>query len=308
MRTITGEVTAVTGDVAGLVAAIRAHVAEVGGSIAREDMSGDAQHRQASTVLRLPPASVLGFFDWLGARASLDNRHYESSDVTRRFFDRELEIRNLGITMERLQELVRQPGDLKDILEIEREITRVRGELDRLRGEQRLLADQVARATLTVTITMNPDVHAEPALKFELIPHLTQLHLVDAGARPADRTGGGVTLMFSRASSLDFEILPGGNGAARSFLFTLGIAGYSDYLGGGQRRFGNPYLGLRIGGARMDGLGAFAYGVDAGVELVRARRFLVEVSGRAIGLWYNRDSTRTGDLLLEGTVGVGVPW
>jgi hypothetical protein len=309
MRTITGEVTAVTNDVAGLVGAIRSRTGEVGGTVAREDVRGDAQHRQASVVLRLPPAAVTAFFDWLGTRATLENRHYENTDVTRQFFDRELEIKNLGITMERLQELVRRrDGDLKEILEIEREITRVRGDLDRLRGEQRLLADQVARATLTVSITMNPDVHAEPALKFVLVPHLTQLHLVDAGVRDADRTGGGVTLMFSRASSLDLEIIPGRDAGVRSYLVTLGIAGYSDYLGGGQRRFLNPYLGLRAGGARLDGFAAFAYGAEAGVEVVRARHFLVEVSGRAIGLWYNRDSAPTGDVLLEGTLGVGVPW
>ena len=309
MRAITGEVTAVTADVAGLVSAIRVHAAEVGGTIAREDLRGDAQHRLASTVLRLPPAAVTAFFDWLGARAALENRHYENEEVTRQYFDRELAMRNLGVTMERLEDLVRRPeGELKDVLEIEREITRVRGELERLRGEQRLLADQVARATLTVRIAMDPDVHAEPALKFELVPHLAYLHLADAGPRAADRTGGGVTLIFGRAASLDLQVFPRRDGDARSYLFTFGGRSYSDYLGGGQRRVGNPYLGLRIGGARMNDLGAFAYGVDAGVELLRARHFLVEISGRAIGLWYNRDSAPRGDLLLEATVGVGVPW
>ena len=35
---------------------------------------------------------------------------------------------------------------------------------------------------------------------------------------------------------------------------------------------------------------------------------LVEVTGRAIGLWYNRDSAPTSDLLLEATLGVGIPF
>jgi hypothetical protein len=37
-------------------------------------------------------------------------------------------------------------------------------------------------------------------------------------------------------------------------------------------------------------------------------QFLVEVAGRAIGLWYNRDAAPTSDLLLEATLGVGIPF
>jgi hypothetical protein len=309
MRTIAGEVTAVTGDVTGVVAAIRVHAAEVGGTIAREDVSGDAQHRQATAVLRLPPAATSAFIDWLGRRAAIETSHVEDNDVTRQFFDRDVAIRNLEVTLERLRDLARQPdGKLSDVLEIEHEMTRVRGELERLRGAQRLLADQAARATLTISITMSPDEHPQPALKFTIVPHATRLHLVDAGGRAADRTGGGVTLMFSRAASFDFEVLAARGGDPRCYLYTFATGLYSDFLGGGRRRFFNPYLGVRGGGAKMNGLGAIAYGAEVGVELVRTRMFLVEVSGRAIGLWYNRDNPPNNDVLLEGTLGVGIPF
>jgi hypothetical protein len=306
---VTGEIAAVADDVNGLVAAIGAHAQQVGGSVAREEIGGDAQHHQATMVLRLPPAAMAPFIDWVAARASLETRHIESTDVTRQFFDRELAIHNLEITMARLQELLQRPNaQLKDVLEIEREMTRVRGEIESLRGEQRVLGDQIARSTLTITLNTKQGVHAEPELKFELVPHLTALHLVDAGAHVADRTGLGVSVMFSRAASLDFEVLPRQGGDDRSYLLTVSGATYSDFLGGGRRRFGNPYLGLSFGGARMNGLGALAYGVEAGVELVRYKLFLVQVSGRAIGLWYHRDSAPHGDTLLEGTVGIGVPF
>jgi len=309
MRTISGEVTAITSDVTGLVAAIRARAAQVGGTIAREDVSGDAQHRQATTVLRLPPAATSPFIDWLGGHAAIEASHVEDNDVTREFFDRDVAIRNLEVTLERLRDLARQPdGKLSDVLEIEHEMTRVRGELERLRGAQRLLADQVARATLTIAITMSPDEHPQPALKFMIVPHATRLHLVDAGGRAADRTGGGVTLMFSRAGSFDFEVLAPRGGDPRSYLYTFATGLYSDFLGGGRRRYLNPYIGVRLGGAKMNGLGAFAYGADVGVELVRTRMFMVDVSARAVGLWYNRDSPPNNDVLLEGTLGVGIPF
>jgi hypothetical protein len=308
LRTLAGEVSAISSDVNGLVAALRVHTAEVGGSIGRENVSGDAQHREATVVARLPPATLSSFIDWLGARAAIETRHVEDTDVTRQFFDRDVAIRNLEVTLERLRELARAPGgSLADVLEIEREMTRVRGELERLRGAQRVLADNVARATLTIAISMNPDDHA-PALKFTIVPHATRLHLVDAGARAPDRNGGGVTLMFSRAGSVDFEVLAPRDGDARSYLFTFATGLYSDFLGGGRRRFLNPYVGVRVGGAKLNGLGAFAYGADVGVEVVRTRLFLVDVSARAIGLWYNRDNPPHNDVLLEGTLGVGIPF
>ena len=306
MRTISGDVSAVSNDVAGLVEGVRAHAREVGGSVAREDVSGDAAHRQATVTLRLPPPAVIAFIDWLGARATIESRHLEDNDVSREYFDRDVAIRNLEVTLERLRELARRPGaELGDVLEVERELTRVRGDLEKLRGEQRLLADQVARAALTLTLAARP---TEPALKFELVPHLTRLHLVDAGARAADRTGGGVTLMASREGSFDFEMLAPHGADPRSYLFTFATGVYSDFLGGGNRRFGNPYIGFRFGGAKMNGHGAFAYGADVGVELLRHKLFLVEISGRALGLWYHRSSAPTSDLVLEGTVGIGIPF
>ena len=306
MRTLSGEVGAVSNDVAGLVGAVGAHAREIGGSVAREDVSGDASHRQATMTLRLPPVATIAFIDWLAARATIETRHLEDNDVSRQYFDRDVAIRNLEVTLDRLRELARQPdAELADVLQVERELTRVRGELEKLRGEQRLLADQVARATLTLTLATST---TEPALKFELVPHLTRLHLVDAGTRAADRIGGGVTLMATRESSFDFEMLAPHGGDPRSYLFTFATGVYSDFLGGGNRRFGNPYIGFRFGGAKMNGHGALAYGADVGVEVVRFKLFLVEVSGRALGLWYHRSSAPTSDLVLEGTVGIGIPF
>ena len=306
---ITGEVTGITDDVAGLVAAVRAHAMEVGGSIANEELRGDAQHRYASITLRLPPAAMAAFIDWLGQRSTLDSRRLTATDVTREYFDRDLAIRNLELTMSRLHDLAKRPNaELKDVIAVETEMTRVRGELERLHGEQRLLGDRVARATLTINLSMKHGVHAEPELKFELVPHLTLLHLVDAGGRSANRAGLGIGVMFSRWFSLDFEMLPRKDADARSYLLTMTTATYSDFLGGGTRRFFNPYLGLRLGGAKLNGLTGLAYGADVGLEIVRFKLFLVEISGRAMGLWYNRDNPPTSDIVLEGLLGVGVPF
>jgi hypothetical protein len=306
---VSGEVNALTEDVSALAAAIRAHAAEAGGEIASDLLDGDAEHARATLVLRLPPDGVGPFVDWLAARATLDARRLEATDVSRKAVDQALAIHNLEITMARLQELAQRPNAaLKDVIDIEREMTRVRGDLERIRGEQSLLADRVARATLTIGIYLKRGVHVEPELKFELVPHLTLLHFLDSGARTQTRGGGGVSLMFSRWFSLEMEVLPRHAGDARSFLFTASVASYSDFLGGGRRRFFNPYLGLRAGGGTVNDFGTFAYGADVGLEIVHYKMFLVEIVGRAMGLRYHHDVSPHGDIVLEGILGAGVPF
>ena len=210
--------------------------------------------------------------------------------------------------MGRLHELAkRQNADLKDVIAVEHEMTRVRGELEKLRSEQRLLGDSRARDAHH----QHPDehgVHAEPELKFELVPHVTQLHLVDAGGRAANRTGGGVSVMFSRWFSLDFEMFPREGGQCA---VVPGDHDHGDLFGFPGRR---PAAFLQSLPRATRGRRASQR--LAGVRVRRRRRhrdrplqaFPGGDSGRALGLWYRRDAAPTSDIVLEGVLGVGVPF
>jgi len=309
---VNGNVTVRTVDVSGLARVVCDHAAAVGGTVVSEQVVVNAEEGNAQIQLRLPPAAAAPFVDWLGAQATLEMRSLQSTDVSRTFFDQALAIKNLQITMGRLQELAGRPNTaLKDVLEVERELTRVRGEIERLEGEHRVMGDQIARATLSLTILPKrgahpPDIHVEPEMKFELVPHLNVVHFLDARERAQTRGGGGVTVMFSRAFALDFTALPAHDGDARSFLFSATVAGYSDFLGGGRRRYLNPYLGLQVGGGLINDHGTFSFGAEAGVELVRTKFFLVDVTGLALGFIYG--SGVPNDVVLEGVAAVGVPF
>ncbi|HXU64170.1 MAG TPA: DUF4349 domain-containing protein [Polyangia bacterium] len=309
---VSGTVSVRTDDVGALVRSVRAHVADAGGTVVGETVDGNADEGRATMRLRLPPAATFAFADWLATQATLESRNLEASDVSRQYLDQALALKNLQITMGRLQELAgRSDAKLNEVLEVERELTRVRGEIERLEGEHRALADRIARATLTVNILprrgTHPVVaHDEPELKFELAPHLTLLHFVDEGARHQNRVGGGVTLIFARAFALDATVLPRRDADARSYLFSASFAGYSDFLGGGRRRFGNPYLGLRLGTGWVNDHGLFSAGAEAGVELVRTKLFLVDLTGRVLGFVYGKGVPN--DLVLEGVLAAGVPF
>jgi hypothetical protein len=306
---VSGQVSISTDDVPGMAAAVRTEAVALGGEIAGDNFNGDPTHANASVELRLPPEQVTAFIDWLASHATLEARHLSTQDVSRQVFDQALAIHNLEITMARLQELAQKPdAPLKDVLDVEREMTRVRGDLERLRGEQRGLEDKIARATLAVNIYLRRGVHAEPEVKFELVPQLVLWHFVDSGARAQNRAGAGLSVMFSRWFSLDLQMLPNYQAEPRSFLLTMAVQTYSDFLGGGRRRYVNPYLGLRLGGGSINDYGTFAYGADVGVEVVHYRQFLVQVEGRALGLRYNHSFDPHSDIALEATIGVGVPF
>lgn len=310
---VTGSVVLRTADVAALVQAVRAHTAQVGGSVVAEAVTGNAEEGHAVMRLRLPPPAIVPFADWLATQATLESRNLQAEDVSRQFLDQQLALKNLHITMGRLQELAGRPNaPLNDVLQVEHELTRVRGEIERLEGEHRLLADQIARATLAVDIQPHkraahvPELHVEPELKFELTPHFTVLHFVDQGAGHQTRAWGGVALIFARPFTLDFTILPRDGADPRAYLFSASFAGYSDFLGGGRRRFLNPYLGLRLGTGSVGDHALFSFGGEAGVELVRTRLFLVDLTGRALGFVFGKNVTN--QLVLEAALGVGVPF
>jgi hypothetical protein len=301
-----GSVELASRDVDGLVHAVRARVHTLGGHLTTEEVTGTARDTPRATLtVRLPPPEVPPFVDWLGAQAELVARHLGAQDVSREYLGEELALSNLRTTMERLEDIAAQGGKLADILDIEKELTRVRGEIERLEGAHRERGDRVALATLDVAIVPADEVLA-PRAMFQLIPSVALLALADARGRQALRTGAAVTLMFSRHGALELQLFPARGGAGRSALVTLHTAGYSDFFGGGRRRFLNPYLGVLAGGGTLDGQGAFTAGAVLGVELYRGPRLLVDLSTRAQGLFHGQD--QPADLAVQVGLGAGVPF
>src|SRR5262249_51812862 len=74
-----------------------------------------------------------------------------------------------------------------------------------------------------------------------------------------------------------------GTDRSNSLLATIGGAFYSDFLGNGQRKVGNPYLGFRIGYGYLDG-SKFAAQAEAGVELYKHPHAAVDANVRFTGL------------------------
>jgi len=291
-------------DVSSSAAAIRARVEADGGRVVSENVIGAQKTASSAAIeLRVPPTKQVELLTWLASRGVVESKRVLATDVSKTLFDQELALKNLELTMGRLQELAKRDVPMKELIEIENEMTRVRGEIERLKGEQRFLLDRVAFATITLTLTREGGpIEFAPHARLHPGPHLSILSLLDPGDRQRSRVGGGVTLHVQRWLTFDLDVFPARGTDTRAVIGTVGSALYSGLLGGGHRRYLNPYLGARAGYGYLSGERCGVFAGEIGLELYKHKLVLIETAVRSIAFF--RDATT--DVALHATLGFEV--
>ncbi len=122
--------------------------------VAHSNVVGSAgRPRRGEWVIRVP---VDQYRQFLAAARKLGEpraMQSDSRDVTEEYYDVEARIRNKKQEEERLLELLQTAtGGLKDVLEIERELSRVREEAERMEGRLRVLEDTTSLTTVTIRV------------------------------------------------------------------------------------------------------------------------------------------------------------
>jgi hypothetical protein len=123
--------------------------------------------RAASWRIRVP---VNGFADFVHQVAKLGEavtNKTDSDDVTDKYFDFQVRIENKKVQVERLQKIIKeQTGKISELLEAERELSRVTTELEQLKGTVKLWDNQVALATVNITMHERRQYVAKAAPSF----------------------------------------------------------------------------------------------------------------------------------------------
>jgi Domain of unknown function (DUF4349) len=131
-----------------LVKTYKGYVAgtEVGGS------AGSA--RQGRWKVRIPVDGYEAFMADVSKLGELQTIHTDSQDVTEEYYDVAARLSNKQVEERRLlRHLEKSTAKLSDILSVERELSRVRGEIEQLQGRLRVLANLSALTTVTITIS-----------------------------------------------------------------------------------------------------------------------------------------------------------
>jgi hypothetical protein len=128
--------------------------AQVGGYIANSSVSGGRdQIRQATLELKIPSRRYEEAVSGLSTIGKVETVNSTAQDVGEEFVDVTARVNNAKRLEERLINLLaNRTGKLDEVLRVERELARVREEIERYEGRLRYLSSRVATSTLTITI------------------------------------------------------------------------------------------------------------------------------------------------------------
>lgn len=160
-----GTLTIVVSDPAAAVTAVEQIIAELPGAfIAAAEMrrAGDAQ--PTTLTLRVPAAAFDRALASLRALAEeVLAEQTTARDVTEEYTDLDARLRNLQAAETQLLALVEQADTVEDLLQIEKRLAEVRGEIELLQGRLNVLLDRIALATIRVLLHAPADLAVEIA-------------------------------------------------------------------------------------------------------------------------------------------------
>ncbi|HEY7501061.1 MAG TPA: DUF4349 domain-containing protein [Vicinamibacterales bacterium] len=130
-------------------------VAEMGGFVGNLEIRGTVPNaRLLTATLRFPSSRLDAALKSLRAVGTVVEESQGSDDVTEQALDLEARIANGRQTEKRLTDLLqKRTGDLSDVLAAEREIARVREEIERLDAQRQNLESRVSYASVSLRIT-----------------------------------------------------------------------------------------------------------------------------------------------------------
>lgn len=136
------------------ISKIRLLVGQAGGYITSSSITGGRdQIRQASIEIKIPNTRYDETVASLASIGKVQTVNSSAQDVGEEFVDVTARVANARRLEERLIDLLaRRTGKLEEVLRVERELARVREEIERYEGRLRYLTSRVAMSTLTINI------------------------------------------------------------------------------------------------------------------------------------------------------------
>ena len=135
-----------------LTAAVEGYGGYVSDSRQDRRQIGNETWVRGELVLRVPREDFDALVNDTRGLGEVQSIEVNSRDVTDQLVDIEARLENLRAERDRLRELYDQANTTEDVLAVQRELSDVQGEIERLEARQQSLQDQVAYSTLTVRL------------------------------------------------------------------------------------------------------------------------------------------------------------
>ncbi len=140
----------------------------LGGFLFGQRTTGDPTPMSILTF-KVAPEDFQEALDRLGSIGDLRTQNVSADDVTERIVDVQSRINTAEASVERLRALLEGAVDITTIVELENELLERETQLETMRGSLRTLEDQVALATIVLTIT---EAESRPAVSLNVTTYL----------------------------------------------------------------------------------------------------------------------------------------
>jgi hypothetical protein len=154
----TGSIDLEVSDVPKALRTARDGIVALGGYVGASNTSNDADRPSAEITYRIPADRWEDALDLLrglnGLTTKVVTEHTEAVEVTGQVIDLQARIRNLQASEAALQGIAERATKISDVLEVQAQLTNVRGQIEELTAQLKDLNDRADYATLTARFSV----------------------------------------------------------------------------------------------------------------------------------------------------------
>ena len=141
-----------------ILASVEERVAQLGGYVeSREVYNGSRYsgytYRNASLTIRIPAQKLDEFVAHVGGQANITSTTETAEDITLTYVATESRMKALQTEQDRLLELLSQAENMEEILQIEKRLTEVRGDLEEVTSKLRVYDNMVDYGTVYLELS-----------------------------------------------------------------------------------------------------------------------------------------------------------
>jgi hypothetical protein len=104
-------------------------------------------------VVKVLPENLDRFLQKLRGLGELKNQTLGTEDITKAYFDTDARLKNARVMEQRLIDMLKKKSDdINDLLQVEKELGRVREQIEQMQGELKFWDSQVQFATVTISL------------------------------------------------------------------------------------------------------------------------------------------------------------
>ena len=108
---------------------------------------------RGQVIVKILPENLDRFLQKIRGLGELKNQTLGTEDVTKAYFDTDARLKNARVMEQRLIEMLKtKTGKVSDLLQVEKELGRVREDIEKMQGELKYWDSQVQFATVTISL------------------------------------------------------------------------------------------------------------------------------------------------------------